>query len=73
MHYLLFYDYVADYLERRTAFRSEHLTLAWQSHNRGELILGGVVETSGPSALLLFKASDISVVENFAQKDPYVR
>lgn len=29
MHYLLFYDYAPDYLERRAQFREEHLALAW--------------------------------------------
>ncbi len=43
MHYLLFYEYASDYMEQREKFRTEHLTLAWQSHARGELILGGVV------------------------------
>lgn len=28
MHYLLFYDVVPDYVERRAALRAEHLALA---------------------------------------------
>jgi uncharacterized protein len=28
MHYLLFYDVVSDYVERRAAYRAEHLALA---------------------------------------------
>ena len=43
MHYLLIYDVVPDYVERRAAHRDEHLRLAWQSHDRGELILGGAL------------------------------
>ncbi len=31
MHYLLFYETAPDYLERRSQFRTEHLTLAWQA------------------------------------------
>jgi hypothetical protein len=27
MHYLLFYDVVPDYAERRTAFRAEHVVI----------------------------------------------
>ena len=35
--YLLLYDVVADYLERRAPLRDEHLRLARESHARGEL------------------------------------
>ena len=38
MHYLLIYELAADYLERRGAFRNDHLKLAWQSD---ALVLGG--------------------------------
>lgn len=37
MHFLLFYDVTADYVERREEFRNEHLRLAWESSARGEL------------------------------------
>jgi len=40
MHFLLFYDVTADYVERRAEYRNEHLRLAWDSSARGELILG---------------------------------
>ena len=41
MHYLLFYDYVDNILERRQPFRAAHLGAAWESHDKGELVLGG--------------------------------
>ncbi|MYN10434.1 hypothetical protein GTP77_24230 [Massilia sp. FT127W] len=43
MHYVLFYDYAADYMERRGQFRDAHLKLAWEPHARGELQLAGVL------------------------------
>ena len=43
MHYLLFYDVVPDYLERRAKFRKEHLDLCWEACGRQELILGGAL------------------------------
>src|SRR5688572_3951233 len=53
MHYLLFYDFVSDYADRRIQHRAEHLRLAEQSVARGELILGGAfAELDG--AVLLF-------------------
>ena len=51
MHYLLFYDVVADYAERRVPYRAEHLALARAAHARGELVLGGAMAdpTYGPA------------------------
>ena len=72
MHYLMFYDYSSDYLERRGEFRHEHLTLAWESQARGELILGGALADPADGAVLLFKCSSPDVPEQFAAADPYV-
>jgi uncharacterized protein len=73
MHYLLFYDYVPDYIQRREPLRAEHLKLAWQAYDRGELILGGVVDDPADGAVLLFQADSPDVVEAFVAADPYVR
>ena len=71
-HFLLFYQFVPDYLERRAQFRSQHLALAWSSVERGELILGGALADPADSAALLFLGEDSSVAEAFARADPYV-
>jgi uncharacterized protein len=73
MHYLLFYEASPDYLERRAAFRSEHLALAWQAHERGELVLGGALAEPVDTAVLLFRGDSPAVAERFATADPYVR
>lgn len=73
MHYLLYYNYIPDYLKRRDEFRKEHLALAWASHERGELILGGVVDDPLDGAVLLFKADSPQVIEAFVESDPYVK
>lgn len=73
MHYLLFYEVAADYLERRAEFRSEHLKLAWQAHDRGELILGGALDDPADGAVLLFEGDSPEVAERFAADDPYVK
>jgi len=72
MHYLLFYDVTPDYVERRARFRSEHLTLAWQAHARGELVLGGPLADPVDGAVLLFKGDSPHAAERFAAADPYV-
>lgn len=74
MHYFaLFYDVVDDYIERRGEFRDEHLRLAREAHERGELVMGGALDQPADRALLVFKADRREVAEDFAQNDPYVR
>ena len=73
MHYLLFYDYSADYLARRSEFRAEHLRLAWASNARGELVLGGAFADPADGAVLLFKCDSPDIPTQFVAADPYVR
>ena len=73
MHYLLIYDTAPDYLERRAAFRSEHLAMAWDAHARGELVLGGALADPVDGAVLLFRGDSPEVARRFAERDPYVR
>lgn len=73
MHYLLFYQFVPDYLERRAQYRNEHLRLAWEVHGRGELVLAGAYADPTDGAALLFKGDSPGVAERFAAADPYVR
>jgi hypothetical protein len=72
MHYLLFYDVVGDYAERREAFRAAHLEHARRAVERGELILGGALANPIDGAVLLFRGSSPGVAEAFAAADPYV-
>jgi uncharacterized protein YciI len=72
MHYLLFYDYVEDAVQRRAPFREEHLGLAREAVARGELLLGGAFADPVDGAALLFRGDDPSVVEAFVGRDPYV-
>lgn len=71
-HFLLFYEVADDYVAQRTKFRSEHLTRAWESSRRGELLLGGAYAEPADGAVLLFKGESRSVAEDFAKADPYV-
>ena len=73
MHFLLFYTYVSDVLERRANFRGAHLKHAWAAQQRGELVLAGALADPVDGGVLWFSAPDKSVVERFAAEDPYVR
>ena len=73
MYYLLLYELVDDYLERRPAFREEHLKLAQEANERGELVLAGAYADPPDGAALVFRADEDSVVRDFVAHDPYVR
>jgi uncharacterized protein YciI len=73
MHFLLSYDLATDYLERRPQFRVEHLALAWQAQERGELVLAGALADPADQALLLFQGESAEAAEAFALADPYVQ
>ena len=72
MHYLLFYDYVENVVERRTPFREGHIALARQAHERGELVMAGAYADPVDGAVFVFRAADPSVVDGFVRADPYV-
>jgi uncharacterized protein len=72
MHYLLFYDVVEGYAEKRIPFRPAHLSYARAAVERGELVLGGALADPVDQAILLFRGESPEVAENFAREDPYV-
>lgn len=72
MHYLLMYDLVPDYLERRSAYRDAHLQCAWAAVTRGELLLAGALAEPTDGAVLLFQSDSPAAAEAFARADPYV-
>jgi len=72
VHFLLFYEFVPDYLQRRPQYRAEHLRVAWAAHDRGELILGGAFAEPADGAVLLFRGPDDRAARDFAEADPYV-
>jgi uncharacterized protein YciI len=74
MPYLVLeYQLVEDYLERRTALRDEHLSLARAAADRGDLLLAGALADPADRALLVWRTDDRAVVEDFVEADPYVR
>lgn len=72
MFWVLEYDYVDDYLERRQPFRQAHLALAEALHRRRELVFAGTLDDPVSGALFVFTADDPATVEEFVRADPYV-
>ena len=70
---MLIYDLAPDYLEKRGAYRNEHLELAWASQENGELVLGGALQDPADQAFLLFEGDSPEAAERFAMADPYVK
>jgi len=72
-YWLLIYDLVDDYLERREPLRAEHLDLARKAHNRGEMLMAGALADPYDQAVFVFKANDTEVIDRFVAHDPYMR
>lgn len=70
--YALIYETVDDYVARRAEFREQHLRIAREYCDRGELIFGGAFDDPVDRALIVFCADNQNKVEDFARKDPYV-
>ncbi len=73
MHFLLIYEVVDDYANRRQPLRSEHLALASEFHQRGLLELGGALDDPLDMAILLFQCDCQTPIEEFVTRDPYVQ
>ena len=71
MYFALFYETVDNFVERRQPFRDAHLALARKAHGAGTLLLAGALKPAD-GALLVFRADDASLAEDFARADPYV-
>lgn len=71
-YYLLVYELEEGYLDRRGDFRDEHLRMAREAHERGELVLAGAVADPADHAYLVFRVPSAGIVEAFARADPYV-
>ena len=72
-YFVLLYDVVDDYMERRGEFRQVHLGLAKESFERGEMVMAGALADPPDGAILVFKGDNPSAAERFAENDPYVK
>src|SRR5712664_2782093 len=72
-YYALFYEVVDNFIDRRVPFRQEHLRLATEARERGEIVFAGALAEPADRALIVFYAEDKSKVESFARNDPYVQ
>jgi uncharacterized protein YciI len=72
VYYILFYETVEDYVERRAPYREEHLAYARAAQERGSLVMAGAFSEPADGAVLIFKGEAPAIAEEFARDDPYV-
>ena len=70
-YFVLTYDVVDNFTDKRTPFRPAHIKQVRDAHGRGELIMAGVLGEPD-TAMLVFRGADKSIVETFVKNDPYV-
>src|SRR4029079_10841053 len=75
MHYLLFYEKVADHAARQSpALQIAHRDHVAAAARQGELVLAGsLADPDDGAALLLFRSDSPRTAEAFARADPYVK
>src|SRR5260370_24299526 len=71
-YYALFYEVVDDFVNRRVPFRQEHLRLANEARERGEIFFSDALAEPA-SALIVFHVDEKTKIESFSRTDPYVQ
>jgi uncharacterized protein len=72
MYFILLYEVVDDFINRRAPFRPEHLKMVEEAHQRGELVMAGAFSEPVDGAALVFRGGDPAVATHFVEADPYV-
>jgi uncharacterized protein YciI len=72
MYYILFYDVVEDFVEKRQPYREAHFSHIKPYVDRGEVRLAGALADPADGAVLVFNVEDKKIIEQFAENDPYV-
>ena len=73
MYFILTYQTVNRFNDRKMRYRADHLDLVNSYHRDGHLIMGGALLEPNDAALLIFRCDHVDEVEGFVEKDPYVQ
>jgi uncharacterized protein YciI len=69
---ILFYDYVADMLERRAPHREAHLELIRSEKDAGKIVIAGALgDPPHGGAIVFAEGVSPSEIERFVAADPY--
>ncbi len=72
MHFILTYDVVDSYTEKRKPFRPAHFEYAQRAYDAGKLILAGALANPADQAVFIFRGPTPDAAQAFAESDPYV-
>lgn len=72
-YYILFYQTIDNYIEKRAPYRDKHLSYARKAYTDGILVMAGAYEDPADGAALIFKGDSPDVAAEFARQDPYVK
>src|SRR5258706_7462047 len=72
-HFLLFYEVVENYAERRVPFRKLHLQHALDAKARGELVLAGALADSADGGVLMVHGETAAAAQAVARKHPHLK
>lgn len=72
-HHILFYEYVADVLERRGPHRDAHLGHIAAARDAGQVTLAGALGDPPHGGAIVFTDTDPQAIEAFVHADPYMR
>lgn len=72
MHFVLLYEIVDNFVEKRAPFRDKHLAKVRESYEAGKLVLAGALADPVDGAMLVFRGPTSEAAEEFAKADPYV-
>lgn len=70
---ILFYDYVADVVERRAPHRPHHLALVQEYKKDGKVVVGGALGDPVSGAAIVFSVDDKDEIRRFVERDPYTQ
>jgi hypothetical protein len=73
VHYILFYEYVKDMLDRRGPYREEHLARIAREREHGRIVMAGALGDPPHGAAIVWTDVEPDAIESFAGQEPYVR
>ncbi len=68
---ILFYDYVADIVERRGEYRPAHLAHVGEYKQDNRVVAGGALGDPPTGAAIVFRTESQDEVTAFVESDPY--
>ena len=73
MVYILTYEYVEDYLEKRKPHRKDHFDHVSPYIKSGNLLLGGATANPADKGIIIYKGLTKDQIQDIVKNDPYYK